>query len=56
MTEQNRAAVRDGSDVESWRLVERYVEQYPDDWRLVFQKGDAIVELNVTEEQWRAFE
>jgi hypothetical protein len=41
---------------ESWRLVERYVERYPDDWRLVFRRGDEVLEVSVPEEVWRAFD
>lgn len=48
--------VGDTTLLESWRLVERYTESWPDDWRLVFRRGDDVVELSVTEEQWRAFD
>lgn len=41
---------------ESWRLVERYCERYPSDWRLVFKRGDEVLEVSVPEEVWRAFD
>jgi len=42
-----------------WVLVERVCEHYSDDWRLVFSNGGnprKVVELSVTEEQWRVFD
>lgn len=39
-----------------WMLVERYVEHYPDDWRLVFRRGEEILEVTVPEDVWRAFD
>ena len=39
-----------------WTLVERFLEHYPDDWRLVFKRGDKLVEIVVDEETWRAFD
>lgn len=41
---------------ESWRLVERYCERYPSDWRLVFRRDDEVLEVQVPEEVWRAFD
>lgn len=48
-----RAALRRS---ENWMLVERYVEHYPDDWRLVFCRGDQVLEVTVPEAVWRAFD
>lgn len=44
------------SEAEQWRLVERYVKHYPDDWRLVFRRGDTVLEVTVPEDVWRAFD
>jgi hypothetical protein len=44
------------SHQESWMLVERYCERYPSDWRLVFKRGDEVLEVSVPEEVWRAFD
>lgn len=41
---------------EQWRLAERYVERYPDDWRLLFRRGDEVLEVAVPEDVWRAFD
>lgn len=41
---------------ETWRLVEREVEHYPDNWRLVFKRGGEIREVSVPEAVWRAFD
>lgn len=42
---------------EGWRLVERYCERYPSDWRLVFRRDDGCtLEISVAEEVWRAFD
>lgn len=41
--------------LEQWRLVERYVERFPDDWRLLFRRGDEVLEVTVPEDVWRAF-
>lgn len=39
-----------------WCLVERYVAHYPGDWRLVFRRGEAVIDVPVPEEVWRAFD
>lgn len=39
-----------------WTLVERYVADYPHDWRMVFKQGDEVLEVSVPEEVWRAFD
>jgi hypothetical protein len=47
-----------------WVLIERYVESYPDDFRLVFRRirnveadsDPQVLEVSVPEEVWRAFD
>ena len=50
------AQIREQMPPSPWMLVERYVEHYPDDWRLVFRRGDMTMEVSVPEEVWRAFD
>lgn len=55
------ANTRQGSEIlaarsESWVLVERYVERYPHDWRLVFRRDETTLDVSVPEEVWRAFD
>jgi hypothetical protein len=44
------------SRAEKWELVERWVEHYPDDWRLLFKRGQETLEVQVPEDVWRAFD
>ena len=39
-----------------WSLIERWCERYPHDWRLLFRRGDEVLEVSVPEEVWRAFD
>lgn len=41
---------------EKWMLVERYCMRYPDKWLLVFKRNETVLEIEVSEEAWRAFE
>ena len=43
------------TEPQTWRLVERYVANYPDDWRCVFRRGNELIEISVPEDVWRAF-
>jgi hypothetical protein len=38
-----------------WQLVERYGD-HQDGWHLLFQRGETTIDLEVTEQQWRAFD
>jgi hypothetical protein len=38
----------------NWQLVERYGDH--NGWHLVFKRGDTSIDLEVTEQQWRAFD
>jgi hypothetical protein len=47
---------RTTSRAENWELIERWVERYPDDWRLLFKRDQERLEVKVPEDVWRAFD
>lgn len=51
-----QAEARLGRAAEEWRLVERYCESFKDDdFRLVFKKGEAVLEISVGKEVYDSF-